>query len=40
MLYAVKYDRVFWKSVDSYKDMEECELLIKTNKYEKFIFSR
>ncbi|MDE1840681.1 MAG: nucleotidyltransferase family protein [Thaumarchaeota archaeon] len=40
MLYAVKYDRVFWKSVDSYKDMEECESLIKTNKYEKFIFSR
>lgn len=40
MLYAVKYDRVFWKSVDSYKDMEECESLIKTNKYEKFIFSK
>ncbi len=40
MLYAIKYDRVFWKSVDSYKDMEECESLIKTNKYEKFIFSK
>lgn len=40
MLHAVKYDQVFWKSVDSYKDMEECESLIKTNKYEKFIFSK
>ncbi len=40
MLHAIKYDRVFWKSVDSYKDMEECESLIKTNKYEKFIFSK
>ncbi|MHB8547199.1 MAG: nucleotidyltransferase family protein [Nitrosotalea sp.] len=40
MLYAIKYDQVFWKSVDSYKDMEECESLIKTNRYEKFIFSK
>jgi NDP-sugar pyrophosphorylase family protein len=39
-LHAIKYDKVFWKSIDSYKDMEECELLIKTNKYEKFIFSK
>ena len=39
-LNAIKYDRVFWKSIDSYKDMEECELLIKANRYEKFIFSK
>ncbi len=24
-LHAVKYSKVFWKSVDSYKDMEECK---------------
>ena len=39
-LHAVKYDKVFWKSIDSYKDMEECEAFIQTNKYEKFIFSK
>lgn len=39
-LHAVKYDNVFWKSIDSYKDMDECESFIQTNKYEKFIFSK
>ncbi len=39
-LHAVKYNNVFWKSIDSYKDMEECEAFIQTNKYEKFIFSK
>ncbi|MGI0018723.1 MAG: nucleotidyltransferase family protein [Nitrosotalea sp.] len=36
-LHAVKYGKVFWKSIDSYKDMEECESLINGNGYEKFI---
>ncbi|HJW19952.1 MAG TPA: nucleotidyltransferase family protein [Candidatus Nitrosotalea sp.] len=40
ILHAVKYDKVFWKSIDSYKDMEECESFIQTHKYEKFIFSK
>ncbi len=39
-LHAVKYNKAFWKSIDSYKDMEECESFIKTHKYEKFIFSK
>ena len=39
-LHAIKYDKVFWKSIDSYKDMEECESLIDNNGYEKFIFSK
>jgi mannose-1-phosphate guanylyltransferase len=36
-LHAVKYSNVFWKSVDSYKDMEECEHLIQSSHYEKFL---
>ena len=36
-LNAVKYSNVFWKSVDSYKDMEECESLISSTHYEKFL---
>ncbi len=39
-LNAVKYDKIFWKSIDSYKDMEECESLIKSTQYEKFIISK
>ncbi len=35
-----KYGKVFWKSIDSYKDMEECESLINGNGYEKFISSK
>lgn len=36
-LNAVKYSNVFWKSVDSYKDMDECESLITSTNYEKFL---
>jgi len=39
-LNAIKYSNVFWKSIDSYKDMEECESLIKVKQYEKFIFTK
>ncbi|MHB8601542.1 MAG: nucleotidyltransferase family protein [Nitrosotalea sp.] len=39
-LHAIKYGEVFWKSIDSYKDMEECESLINKNGYEKFISSK
>ena len=39
-LNSVKYHNVFWKSIDSYKDMEECESMIKTHQYEKFIFTK
>lgn len=39
-LHAIKYGKVFWKSIDSYKDMEECESLINGSRYEKFISSK
>jgi mannose-1-phosphate guanylyltransferase len=39
-LNAIKYSNIFWKSIDSYKDMEECESLIKVEQYEKFIFTK
>jgi len=39
-LNAIKYSNVFWKSVDSYKDMEDCESLIIANHYEKFLSTK
>jgi NDP-sugar pyrophosphorylase family protein len=39
-LNAIKYSNVFWKSVDSYKDMEDCESLIISNHYEKFLSTK
>lgn len=38
-LNAIRYDKVFWKSIDSYKDMEECESLIELHRYENFVSS-
>ncbi|MGB9125435.1 MAG: nucleotidyltransferase family protein [Nitrosotalea sp.] len=40
VLNAVKYSNVFWKSVDSYKDMEDCESLMVSNHYEKFLSTK
>ncbi len=39
-LNAMKYSNVFWKSVDSYKDMEDCESLIMSNHYEQFLSTK
>ncbi|MDE1770441.1 MAG: nucleotidyltransferase family protein [Thaumarchaeota archaeon] len=39
-LNAVKYSNIFWKSVDSYKDMEECESLMLSSHYEKFLSTK
>lgn len=39
-LNAVKFSHVFWKSVDSYKDMEDCESLIISHNYEKFLSNK
>ncbi len=36
-LYAVKYDKVFWHSIDSHKDMEDCANGMKAIQYEKFL---
>lgn len=37
MLNYAKFNNVFWHSVDSYKDMEECSSEIKSKKYIKFV---
>lgn len=39
-LNAVKFSHVFWKSVDSYKDMEDCESLMISHNYEKFLSNK
>ncbi len=39
-LNAVKYNNVFWKSIDSYKDIEECEQMMQKYQYEKFILKK
>ncbi len=40
MLYVVKYEKSFWHSVDSYKDIDLCENEIKSTNYEKFLFEK
>ncbi len=32
-----QFKNVFWRSIDSYKDIEECSLEIKSKKFEKFV---
>jgi mannose-1-phosphate guanylyltransferase len=36
-LYAIKYDKVFWHSIDSHKNMEDCITEMKSIHYEKFL---
>ncbi|HEV2193491.1 MAG TPA: nucleotidyltransferase family protein [Nitrosopumilaceae archaeon] len=36
-LFAVKYEKSFWYSIDSHKDIEECEIKMRSLNYEKFI---
>lgn len=36
-LHAVKYEKVFWYSIDSHKDIEECTKEMKLVAYEKFL---
>ena len=36
-LHNVKFNDVFWHSIDSHKDIEECTVDIKKRNYEKFI---
>src|SRR3989304_3931065 len=33
----IKFKNIFWYSIDSYKDMEECSKEIKTRKYIKYV---
>ncbi|MGB6462786.1 MAG: nucleotidyltransferase family protein [Nitrosotalea sp.] len=37
MLHVTKFTKVFWHSIDSHKDMEECTREIKSVKYERFL---
>lgn len=39
-LFAVKYRKVFWYSIDSHKDIEECSNEMKSLNYESFIFKK
>ena len=39
-LFAVKYHKAFWHSIDSHKDIEECAKNIVARHYDKFIFKK
>jgi len=36
-LYHVKFKNAFWHSIDTYKDMVDCSMEIKSNKFVKFV---
>jgi len=36
-LHNIKFDKVFWHSIDSHKDIEECSKDILSKKFEKYI---
>src|SRR3990170_2500452 len=38
-LMHMKFKNIFWYSIDSYKDMEECSKEIKTRKNKKFVYA-
>ena len=39
-LFAVKYKKAFWYSIDSHKDIEQCTSEMKLLDYENFIFKK
>ena len=39
-LFAVKYEKAFWHSIDSHKDIEECANTMKSLNYENFIIKK
>jgi mannose-1-phosphate guanylyltransferase len=39
-LFAVKYEKAFWYSIDSHKDIEECAKEMKSLNYENFIIKK
>lgn len=39
-LFAVKYKKAFWHSIDSHKDIEQCTSEMKLLDYENFIFKK
>jgi mannose-1-phosphate guanylyltransferase len=39
-LHAVKYEKSFWHSIDSHKDLEECTEEMKSVKYDNFLSTK
>lgn len=39
-LYAIKYDNIFWHSIDSHKDIEECTKNMDATNYVRFIYGK
>ncbi|MGI0072363.1 MAG: nucleotidyltransferase family protein [Nitrosotalea sp.] len=39
-LYATKYERAFWHSIDSHKDIEECTKEMKSVRYDDFLSTK
>ena len=39
-LFAVKYEKTFWYSIDSHKDIEECANEMKSLNYENFVLKK
>ena len=39
-LSAIKYPNVFWYSIDSHKDIEECKKSMNSRRYKNFIFKK
>src|SRR5574340_291266 len=39
-LHAIKYEKVFWHSIDSHKDIEECAKEMKAIKYDNFLSTK
>jgi mannose-1-phosphate guanylyltransferase len=39
-LFAVKYEKTFWYSIDSHKDIEECANEMKSLDYENFVLKK
>ena len=40
LLFAVKYKKAFWYSIDSHKDIEQCTNEMKLLNYENFLFKK
>jgi NDP-sugar pyrophosphorylase family protein len=36
-IFGIKFRGVFWYSIDSHKDLEDCANATKVKKYEKFV---
>jgi NDP-sugar pyrophosphorylase family protein len=39
-LHVIRYNKIFWRSIDSHKDMDECETQMHKVCYEKFLVTK